>query len=149
MVKEYCYVTCLMEADCDLHVNIIFLQPSNGWCQFCSFLFWRKRPISDQVAKRWYGGLFIWTLLLCCPESKCINFNIILFFFACCQFNLLNFLSYRLHIHFLFHLTKLEILNIMMEIFKLQDLTISNLWMFAGMLSSRIRTFHPRLDITI
>jgi len=24
MVKEYCSVTCLMEADCDLHVNIIF-----------------------------------------------------------------------------------------------------------------------------
>nr|AFK33454.1 unknown [Lotus japonicus] len=33
---------------------------------------------------------------------------------------------WRLHIHFLFHLIKLEILNIMMGIFELQDRTIFN-----------------------
>jgi len=57
---------------------------------------------------------------------------------------LLEFFPCRSCIHFLFHLIKLEISNIMTGIWKLQDLTISVLLMCDVMPSNIILVFHPR-----
>ena len=57
---------------------------------------------------------------------------------------LLEFFPNRSCIRFLFHLIKLEISNIMMRIWKLQDPTISVLLMCDVMPSNIIPVFHPR-----
>ena len=56
----------------------------------------------------------------------------------------LIFFPCRSRIRILFHLIKLEISNIMMEIWRLQDLTICVLSMCDVMPSNIILVFHPR-----